>query len=563
MGTISINYTYLSSAATQLKNGAAACRRYSDQLNNQCQNKLNAIEGGATGYVWDACSDVALKQRDLKNKADRLDQISSAITQLKDYAQQTDQQVSQEIASRAQEFQSANGMECSWIESAWSWLCNGVSTLLNSTEFGQMISDAFRKAGDWISDKWRRLRLWMDYDGGKYIVGIATAILAGLVAVATILTAGTGILAIIAIIGASIALVNAFVKLGTNIYALAVYKDDPYGAEHAANIEKASDLLRDISDRADIPVLSPALDILAGTIDVVDGFCAVVGLVDSVTKLYGTITKSQTLFQKYLGQGGIVDSIFAKDTSVEALNNLPTRTFDPLRNKWFTINEDNTLGAEVDFSEASDLRFSIKTGLERLKAEVFTGSSTLDGGDLPRVTGFDIFKSQFKADLSDFKTDTMKGFSNALNSLRNVANEGVQSFRYDFHTMRDLFTGKDIGSRELFIGARNAFSHGFDTFKSWTGISDVGEYLQKIQSKTTSLSYKVGSAIKAVDSIKDIPQNAYKFATLDWFEFGDIGGINKKIDKLTSDRWSEVYENIRQGIFDLGRPSPAPAGAGS
>lgn len=562
MGTISINYSYLSSAASQLKNGAAACRRYSNQLDTQCQNKLGSIEGGTTGYVWDAYSDVSTKQKDLQAKAERLDQISTAIEQLKDYAQQTDQQVSQNIESRAQEFQTANGMECSWIESAWSWLCNGVSSLLNSTEFGQMISDAFRKAGDWIGDKWRRLRLWMDYDGGKYIVGIASAILAGLVAAVTIagiLTGGIGVLAVIAIIGASIALLNAAVKLGTNIYALVVFKDNPYGAEHYAKIEKGSDLLRDISDCLDVPVLSPALDILAGTIDVVDAFCAIVGLVDSVTKLYGTITGTQTLFQKYLGNGGIVDSIFTKDVSTPGRNNGISCTFDPLKNKWYVIDENNMLGDEVDFSEASNLRFSFKTGLERLKAEVFTGSTSLNSSNLPRVTGFEILKSQFLSDLSNFKSNTARGFSNTLNNLRNMVHNGTQLFQYDLQTARDLFAGRDLGSRELFIGTKEALSSGIDTFKSWTGLSDVGDFLQKMQKNTV----KWTDTVKIVNKIKSLPENVYKVVNLEWFEFGGVGEVNQLIDKISFGQWSETCENIRQNIFDFGRPSPTPAEAGS
>lgn len=68
---------------------------------------------------------------------------------------------------------------------------------------------------------------------------------------------------------------------------------------------------------------STFLNITAGLIDGVDTFCAVVGLIDSGTKLYESFTGKTTMFQKYLGQGGYVDSMFMQDTKVNS-----TRFFD-------------------------------------------------------------------------------------------------------------------------------------------------------------------------------------------------------------------------------------------
>src|SRR5699024_9799781 len=151
---------------------------------------------------------------------------------------------------------------------------------------------------------WRRLRSWMDYEGGKFLVNIGMGVLAVAVAVAGIITAGTGILAAIAVVGSVIAIANGIVKIVQNIYALSTYKDNPYAAEKAAKVDTASDLLRDKAETVDNEFLRGFMEFSAGTIDVVDGFCAVVGLFDSATKAYETFTGKQTLFQKYLGKGG-------------------------------------------------------------------------------------------------------------------------------------------------------------------------------------------------------------------------------------------------------------------
>lgn len=559
MGKISINYNYLTSAASLLKNGAASCRRYSEQLQNNCQNKLDSIEGGLNGYVWDAYSDVSSKRRTLENKADRLEDVSSAITQLKEYARQTDQTVSNDIERRASDFQTANGMENSWIESAWAWLCDGVSSILNATEFGQAIADAFRRAGDWIADKWRHLRLWLDYDGGKYLAGMGAAILAALAAVVTIVTAGTGLLAAIAIIGGIISLANAIVKFKSNWDAWNTFEEDPYAAERMAQDEKVSDLMRTMAEECDSPVLANILNFAAGTVDFVDGVCAFVGLVDSVTKLYESVTGTQTLFQKYLGKGGVVDSIFVKDVSVPGTPGYVPRKFDSMRNKWFTLDEYGNYADEVDFSKAKDLRWSFKVGFDRLKTEIFSSSNMLDSSDLTKVTAFDMVRSQFVADLKDLKSNTFKGLSNLTNNLRNMASNGTKMFTYDMKTMGQYLLGGDVSGREHFLTGKAIFDDGKDLIKTWSGLDKIGDFMDKYKSN----DLKWTDTAKLVNDIKSIPSNIDSMIHLDWFEVGDLGKINKNLDKLTQKGWSECYKDIRQRIYDLGRPEPSVSTAGA
>lgn len=559
MGTLSIDYSQLSNAANHLKNGASACRRYSERLNDRCQNKLSSIEGGLTGRVWDAYAEISAKRSDLENKSDRLDALSAAVTRLRDYAKEQDRAVSQDIENRASAFQTANGMECSWIESAWAWLCDGVRSLLNATALGRMVADAFRLAGDWLSDKWRRLRSWMDYEGGKFLVNIGMGVLAVAVAVAGIITAGTGILAAIAVVGSVIAIANGIVKIVQNIYALSTYEDNPYAAEKAAKVDTASDLLRDKAETVDNEFLRGFMEFSAGTIDVVDGFCAVVGLFDSATKAYETFTGKQTLFQKYLGKGGAIDSLFTKDTIDNS-----RRVFDPVKNKWFQLDANDKPTIELDFSQAEStkgMKLDFKTGLQNLRSALIP-STTIDGATLPRVTGFDMLKAQFVDDFSNLKSNYTEAFHNVVNQFHNFAVNGHGAFRYTADAFGDLLhTGTT--DRSPFSVAGGYASGAVDTFKKWTGIDKVCTYFKKFDNfkkfdKKDWLKIALDTP-KTLKTAISIPENVNKFFSGDWHEFGDIGTMNKLTDKLSGDRWKDWCASIRESVYNLGRPKPSLA----
>lgn len=565
MGKISINYNMLSSAASNLRSGASACRRYSDNLRSRSQNKLSGIEGGLSGYVWDAYTDVSRKQNALNEKADRMDTLSRAITELRDYTKDTDRAVAQDIESKADTFQSANGMECGWIESAWNWLCNGVSSILNATELGQAIADAFRTAGDWLADKWRRLRQWYDYYGGKFWVGIGTAILAIAVAIVTIITAGTGILAIIAVIGAVIAIANGVVKLVTNIMALSCYKEDPYRADKLHEINTLPNLIRLGAENCDIPIVADALNFIANTIDVVDTFCAIVGLVDSVTKIYQTFTGKETLFQKYLGQGGVVDSIFAKDISGPNSNLRRTRAFDRITNRWYQLDADSEGGRVLlDFKKAEKIKLDFKTGIKRMKSTVFPSFTDVDGSHVPRITGFDMLKTQFKDDLTSFPADTSKAFRNVMNNLHNMVNNAKGNFRYNQNVFNN-YSHFNFSYKDQFEATHIRLPHSMvmdeitHDFTSWTGIDDVVKNFKEM----IKGDIKLTDTIKTIDKITKIPGKIQQFIELDWFEFGDMGTVNKLIDKLSGKSWSNLYddtlERFKNGLDNLGKPSAVPA----
>ena len=561
MGTISIDYGWLSDSANKLKSGATACRRYSERLSDRCQNKLSAIEGGLSGRVWDAYADISVKRGELDDKADRLDTLSAAVTRLRDYAKDQDEAVCRDIENRASEFQAANGMECSWIESAWAWLCDGVRSLLNATELGRLIADAFRKAGDWLADKWRRLRAWMDYEGGKFLVNIGLAVLAIAAAVVTILTAGAGVLAAISVVGAVIAILNGAVKIVQNIQSLSTYKDSPYAAEKAATIDTLSDLIRDKAEGIDNDFLRGAANFAAGTIDVVDGFCAIVGLADSATKAYETFTGKQTMFQKYLGQGGEIDSLFTKNAS-----RTHGRRYDPVQNKWFQ-KDDAGKWTELDFSSRKDsrgMKLSIKTGLKNLKSSAMK-RTVIDGTKVPRVTGFDMLKTQFVDDWNNIKKNGGQAFNNVANQFRNFLHNGKGSFRYIADSFGDLVSTGSTDRKPLSVLGSYISSPVYN-FKEWTGINKVGDFFDGLSNIKQALASGkkdwvdvACDTVKTINTIKSIPENTEKYFAGDWHTFGDIGAFNKLLDKISGDRWKDWCAGIRQSIWDLGRPEPAAA----
>lgn len=530
MGKISINYDCLSSAASNLRSGASTCRHYSStNLNTRCQNKLSSIEGGLSGSVCAAYDEVSEKQRKLNQKADRLDALAAAIDNLHQHAQNADDSVSTYVTTKASAFQTANGMECGLIEGFWNWICDGVSSILDSTGIGQWLADVFRHVGDFFSDFWRGRKQWYIYDGGKFWIGIASGLVAIGLAIITIVTGGVGLLAIIAAVGAVIAIVNAGVKIYTNIQALRQLKDDPYRADHTASIQKLSDLMRDKAHGSESESL---WNTIANIIDGVDNFCAVVGLIDSGTKLYESFTGKTTMFQKYLGQRGYVDSMFMQDTK-------STHFFDEKQMKWFLKDESGHVTTkEVDFSKvdkSDGFRFDIKTGIDRMKSTVILPSRA--GSDTIRTaTGYEIFKNRFVSDLK--KVNPGHDSKNFVNNLKKTS---VKAF--------DRFKGLNVK-----YNRHQAAKQIKKTVKDWTKINDINAFFRKDANKIQPRD--VANVIK---NIYNLPKNTYKVITLDWAGFTKTGDFISNLDKQTGSHLDSALKNIKQKIWNLGRPAPQPA----
>ena len=99
----------------------------------------------------------------------------------------------------------------------------------------------------------------------------------------------------------------------------------------------------------------------------------------------------------------------------------------------------------------------------------------------------------------------------------------------------------------------------FHTFTNWTGMENVAKNFNKM----INGDIKLTDTIKTIDKITKIPGKIQQFVELDWFEFGDMGTVNKLIDKFTGKRWSNLYddtlERFKNGLNNLGKPSAVPA----
>lgn len=531
MGKISINYDCLSSAASNLRSGASTCRRYaSSNLNSRCQNKLSGIEGGLSGSVCAAYDEVSEKQRKLNQKAVRLDALATAIDNLHQHAQNADDSVSTYVTTKASAFQTANGMECGLIEGFWNWICDGVSSALDSTGIGQWIADVFRNIGDHLSDFWRNTKNWYIYDGGKFWAAIGTGLIAIVVAVCTIagiiLTGGVGFLAIISIIGSAISIINACVKIGTNIAALIVNNDNPYCADHLGSIQKASDGLRTLAHHTSNGWAN-VLNGSAAFIDGVDTFCAIVGLIDSGTKLYETFSGKTTMFQKYLGQGGYLDNIFMENTTSSA----PCE-FDAQKMKWFKT--ENGVRTEIDWSQGSErsgFKLSFKTGSERLRS--IPSSSQSSTAVAQTSTGFQILGNQFKSDLHNIHPiqDAKQMYQNGKTTASNTVN-----------FLKSLKTN---------TGRQNAWNKLVTTESKWTKLDEIKAYLQ------TPVNGRnwAGRATFFKNCLK-LPENAYKVATFDWVGFTDVGRFVNDFDDQIGNPIESLTDRLKESIWNLGKPAP-------
>ena len=513
MGSIAVNFKELESAISKLSSSGAIARRYAEDLERDNLKKLASIELGCNGDVGDAYQEITNKISQLQQTSKDFAAYAKNLEDFGDAVRTADKSLQKKIDSYAKAFASGHNIKCGIVEGLWNWICDGVSSLLNQTELGQWINNALRKVGDWFGDRWADLKEWYVFEGGEFICNIALGVVACLAAVFTIATAGVGLLAIIAVVGAVITIVNSLAQIYTNTTALVTRDEDPAWARRMGKNTSLSKWFA--SDFPDNEFLQG----VGKTVDFVDGICTIVSVTDFATKAFTKLSGKQTLFQKYLGEGGIIDSYSIIDRGTDAQQKM--RRFNAVAGRWEKLDgQGNVLmlgGKPVTFDftkHRNEFQFSLKKGWENLTSPVVYD-----------LKGYQYIRQMVTADIRDEAKAAIKGAKGVYSYAKGLKSmnfdQGVKTVAGDIKTqIADLVKNRygSMDKKQVLITAWYEGQHKTKSFaEDMLGIGKNGMF-EKSAAKIKGVPMnetlkKILLAGKQVDNMKIVSDNVTNYAT--------------------------------------------------
>lgn len=493
MGIVKVNFSRLNEAIRNAGNVATKLETYGEDVYNHNYSKLTGISGGGSSNTSDAASQISGKKNDVtQNIATKFSTFETTLTDFRDKVEEADTTVKNYISAEAKGFAEEHGISCGPIETAWRWLCNGASSILNNFTLGQWINNSLRKVGDWFSNTWDDLRQWYAFDGGEFVVNIVLGVAAIAAAIFTIATAGVGIVAFCAIVGAAIGIANAVVKIGTSIAALVNHDKDPAWARRCAADQKLSAMLD--TNFPDNKILHAAGKI----VDTVEGICLVVSATDGLTKTYTKITGKETMFQKYLGAGGVLDSAFVKYTG-NATNQ--ACQYNALAGRWEKLDANGNVMLDisgnpvtVDFStrnsiKENNLKWDLKTGVNNLKSEIY-GETMLK-----------YYGNMAKDDFVGKVTVASSGVKNVLNYAKSY--QGL-----------DMKGGIKKAATDTVNTVTEALKNRYGNIKSDSWLNTIKNSASVVGSKTWKVTSEYTKDLIGSQKINDIFKNQEKISKL-------------------------------------------------
>lgn len=244
MSELKISYSQLSSVRKYSKNAANDLSNYSKRLSNESIKYLGKLTKGHSNLTLNAVDDINTKKKGLEDKIDRLEDFSDKIKRFSENVKETDKGVAKRINSIYRSFKYNNNsrLNISPVSEFFTWLG---TNLVNSTELGRWVSNAFNH----IKDKWDNfydhMEIWYRTGGGKYILKVVGSALAAAAALAALFVTGIGAIAIIAGI---ITIYNSLTKSYYNYKAYNNNGQDPAWAHRYGKIDSFSGHLREKSN---------------------------------------------------------------------------------------------------------------------------------------------------------------------------------------------------------------------------------------------------------------------------------------------------------------------------
>lgn len=267
MGTITLDYSMMGLAESNAKKSASACESYIRKIQGKVTKKLDALERGVTSNTASSNYFAQQKIASLNRKHDQYIKFADKVNSVKTCASDTDKRVSSYIRSKAVSFRKEHDMSVNVIVEWFAWV---TTTLINKTEFGRWIAQAFREVGAWVKDKARDFKRWYYLEGGKYIINTVVAVIGTVIAVAALFFVAlpalvTAVGTLVAAIGAHavsgailwtaisaaasfataiIAVGDGMAKIYGNVNAYLMNDEDPGWAQRYGGYDSYSDFLR-------------------------------------------------------------------------------------------------------------------------------------------------------------------------------------------------------------------------------------------------------------------------------------------------------------------------------
>lgn len=225
MGTITIDYSEINSAAKKAKSVSGYYEDFADELENKVTKKLNSLPGyDSKGNVANARTIVSAKVKNLRSKKTHFSSLAVNLEKLADKIEEHEKNVVsgvRRIATEALELKNQSMWEA-FSQWAYGTFC---VDLINWNPITRGIGNDIKKGLDWVQEKGTKIVDWFKYGEGRYYLGIALDVLGTLGAIAgTVMAIGlavaTGGVAIFvaAAVASTIGTVMTMADSGFSIY---------------------------------------------------------------------------------------------------------------------------------------------------------------------------------------------------------------------------------------------------------------------------------------------------------------------------------------------------------
>lgn len=307
MSTILIEYNSLQAVSNSASNLAKKAQEYADALSRKVTSKFGSVPGGGSGYLSNASYLVNQKINDLGRKAQEFESYSNKVKHFAETAKRVDGEVKTAILNNQNAFVDTKQIaQPGWKQTIIEWLVD----MKNNSFLFSVICDVIDGIGNEVSGLLDNIRYWYKCEGGKEFIQIGLAIagvivavllfVAALPALAAISGFLSAVLAISGVIGAAIGIANAITNLVTSCEAYGAYKDgDAAWAKIYGDRNTFTQAIREHNFKS--ARLNNLMDKFAYGLDIVDNVCAVINLIEGITKIASKLQCVKNYFGKETG----------------------------------------------------------------------------------------------------------------------------------------------------------------------------------------------------------------------------------------------------------------------
>lgn len=301
--TLSLDYSDLSSAASNANKLANELGQYCDDLSKKVQQKMYNVSGGMSSALNSADYYVNAKIKKLRAKESSARTLSQKTEALANTAKRVDEDVSRTIKNNEKQFFKAHkDLKPAPIKAFFTSIACDIKNFLTDIPILGKLIGAFIDSVEFIDNALdalgKSIKYWYKCEGGKEIVGIALsfaeAILAVVILVCAVVFTGGGFLAVIVfvagVISAVIGVVNAVTNIVTSFQALdAAMGGHPGLARIYAERDTFADLMRETNFHD--KTLNRRSNIIAAGFEITDAVCSMITLVAGAIKAVGNLKK--------------------------------------------------------------------------------------------------------------------------------------------------------------------------------------------------------------------------------------------------------------------------------